>query len=335
MLREHPFFTEINSKRDAQAVLIKKDSLKSVQEKEAMDFFLEKCTFVEKMFSDFKKGKNPSYMIVSNQIKDFLRMLKTHKKYLLNFSDLDVDDIDYSISQSVKTAILTIAMGETLEMPIHKLINLGVAAILHRIGTIQIPQNLFYADRSLTKDQRESTILFPVLGFRCLKASNFPVPIQIAILEHRENLDGSGYPRGISGDGISLYGKVLSIASAYCAIVSKRPYREGKGLHQGMVEIIREKEAKYDQKIIRILLLTLTVYPIGTYVLMNDGSTGIVTDTHPKKPKYPTVKLVFDYKMIYYADEPVLKTDEGNEPKVERALTVKETKDVKQRLHSY
>ena len=177
---------------------------------------------MDKLFQSYKSGSEPRLNQISEQVKRLLQMMKTHKAFLLNFAEYESNEIDYSVSQSVKTAILAIAMSETLRLPAHKQIELGIAAILHRIGVMQIPQELFYSDRALTPEQKKSITLFPVLGFRSLKAAEFPLPVvALAVLEHRENVDGSGYPRGITGDKISLYGKLISVASSYCAAVFK------------------------------------------------------------------------------------------------------------------
>ena len=329
-----PEFTEIISSGDAEGILLKKATGESEQELESSEFYETLCNFVSTMFRLAGDGHNPRVNQVSEHVKKLIQMIKTHKVYLLNLAQYESDNIDFSVSQSVKTAILTLAMGDTLKLPAHKLIELGLAALLHRIGAMQIPQDLFYADRALTPEEKKNITLFPVLGFKILKAAEFPSSVSLAVLEHRENIDGSGYPRGFTGDKISLYGKLISVASAYCAAVSKRPFRDNVDGHSGMLDLIKEKGRKYDEKVLRVLLLTLTVYPIGTYVKMTDGSVGIVTQTNSAEPKFPILKMIFDTNLTYYADAPLLHTAEDDDVLVDRALTRSEVEELRSKLPS-
>ena len=324
-----PEFTELAVSEDTEGTLLKKGSGETQEEIEANEFFESLCEFVAKIFTDYKEKNELRLRSVSEMVKQLIQMTKTHKIYLMNLAEYESNDLDYSVSQSVKTAILTVAMSDTLKFPAHKQMDLGTAALLHRIGVIQIPQELFYTDRALTPEERKSITLFPVLGFRILKAAEFPVSVSLAVLEHRENIDGTGYPRGLTGDKTSLYGKIISVASAYCAAVSKRPFRDNMDGHTGMLALIRDKGKRYDEKILRVLLLTLTVYPIGTYVKLTDGSIGIVNQTNSSQPKYPVLKMVFDANMSFYSESPLLNTDENDEIQIERALTQDEVEELR------
>ena len=324
-----PEFTEIISSGSAEGILLNKTGGESEQEREATKFYNNLCEFVSTVYSTFREQNELKLTIISDEVKKLIQMTKTHKIYLLNFAEYESDDIDYSVSQSVKTSILVLAMADTLRLPAHKQIELGIAAILHRIGVTQIPQELFYTDRKLTPEEKKSITLFPLLGFKALKAAEFPTSVALAVLEHRENINGTGYPRGFTGDKISLYGKILSVASAYCAAVSKRPFRDNVDGHSGMMELIREKGKRYDEKVLRVLLLTLTVYPIGTYIRMQDGAIGIVTSTNPAEPKFPVLKMIHDAGGTYYADAPLMHTSESDDVQIERALTRTEVEELK------
>jgi len=324
-----PRFTELASSDEAEGALMRKGNGESQEEIEANDFYSSLCEFVDETFRNYKEKNDLRLRAISEKVKQLIQMTKTHKIYLLNLAEYEDVDVDYSVSQSVKTAILTVAMSDTLRFPAHKQMDLGTAALLHRIGVIQIPQGLFYTNRALTPEEKKSITLFPVLGFRILKSVEFPVSVALAVLEHRENIDGTGYPRGLTGDKTSLYGKLISVASAYCAAVSKRPFRDNMDGHSGMLELIKDKGKKYDEKILRVLLLTLTVYPIGTYVSLTDGSVGIVNQTNSAEPKFPVLKMIFDSNMSYYSESPLLSTSEGDEVQIERALNKNEVEELR------
>ena len=117
-------------------------------------------------------------------------------------------------------------------------------------------------------------------------------------------------------------------------MVSKRPFRNNVDGHSGMLELIKEKGRKFDEKVLRVLLLTLTVYPIGTYVTMTDGSIGIVHETNSAEPKYPVLKMIFDSNGTYYADAPLLQTKEEDNVQISGALNRDEVEELIARMPS-
>jgi HD-GYP domain-containing protein (c-di-GMP phosphodiesterase class II) len=172
---------------------------------------------------------------------------------------------------------------------------------------IRIPESIYMSDKPLSDRERQAITAHPILGFKMLMEANFPAPIYLAILEHHENINGTGYPRKITGDKISPYGKILSVACAYEAATSKRPYREGQDGHSGIMDMLKDMNKRYDDKVLRALVFTLSIYPIGTFVLLSNNAKGYVVKTDSENPKYPTVKLIVNEKDVPYIEQPLFK----------------------------
>jgi len=135
-------------------------------------------------------------------------------------------------------------------------------------------------------------LLHPAYGFEMLKSFDFPMAISAAALEHHERENGSGYPRKLTGEKISLYGKIIAIACSYEAITSKRPHKDAHSGYVGITDLLRNEGKQYDESVLKALVFSLSIYPIGQFVLLSDGRKGQVVDVNPEDPRFPIVQIL-------------------------------------------
>lgn len=293
------------------------------QFKIAQGFFKELLDFIEQIFTDFVTKNELSIAKITEKLKDLITRVKEQRNYLLRLADLSSQLKNYIVVHTAKTAILSLAIGMQMKLPPHKLIELGMAALLHEIGMIRLPPQLYMSNRILTPEEKRAITAHPIIGYKILKTFSFPVTVCLTVLEHHEHIDGTGYPRQLSGDRISLPARILAVAGSYAALVSKRPYREGKDGHTSLLDLLRGKNTHYDENVLRVLILVVSLYPIGTYVQLVNGSKGVVIEPNLENPRYPLVK-------IYIADtgdplkEPILVKTDTEGTKIERVLTKEE-----------
>ncbi len=309
---------------------------KSVKEtenqNEALQFYNSTLNSLTNVFKRFKLKDELRLDESIETIKKIISMLKTNNTFLLSISNIKFKDYDYNVTQSVKTAILALILADFLKFPPHQQIDIGIAGLMHRIGLLKIPESIYMTDKPLSEQQEKTIRAHPILGFKILKAVNFPSNIAMAVLEQHEHVDGTGYPRKISGDKISIYGKILSVSCSYTAAVSKRPYKSGLDGHSGIMDIVKGSGKKYDDKIIRALVLTLSVFPIGTYVLLSNNAKGIVIKTNIENPRHPIVKLLVNEEGLPYMEQPILQTHENDLIRILRPLNKQEIKELKTKL---
>ena len=232
----------------------------------------------------------------------FINVRYDHSNLLLDLHNTDhVMDKNYIYSHTMRTTIITIIIGKYLKIPTHKLIEMGAAALLHDIGMLSIPQELYLSSRPLTRSEKKIINMHTVYGYKLLDSYGFSKPIKLAVLEHHEREDGTGYPLKLKKEKISLYGKIIGLACSYEAISADRIYKESVDLHAGIIEILKNKGKFYDVAI-QALVNSLSIYPIGMYVLLSDDTKGMVVDANSYDPRYPIVQLLdektFDGKNI-------------------------------------
>lgn len=197
----------------------------------------------------------------------------------------------YIATHSVRSTIIAIIIGTYLKLPGPRLLELGIAAIVHEAGMLKLPSAIYMNERPLTPAEQKAIVTHPVLGYSLLKSLDFPLPICLAALEHHERECGAGYPRRLTGDKISLYSKIIAVACSYEALSSKRPHKEEKDGYTGMLELLKNEGKQYDDTVVKALVLSLSIYPIGLYVLLSNGKKGQVVDVNPENPRFPIVQI--------------------------------------------
>jgi len=127
---------------------------------------------------------------------------------------------------------------------------LYLAALIHDVGKIGLPSEVLGKPSVLQRDEMEMIRMHPVLGYNLLKKAGLPPPIPEVVYQHHERLDGSGYPRGLSGDQILLGARILGVADVVEAISSNRPYRGALGVEVALYEINKFKGRLYDPEVV-------------------------------------------------------------------------------------
>jgi HD-GYP domain-containing protein (c-di-GMP phosphodiesterase class II) len=298
----------VDAAESAPLLSIEEGAKESQVLREVQKFYSEVLGFAEKLFTDFVTRNDLPQRIVSEKIKEIVETVRAKRKYVLRFSVLHNVDKNYIIEQSVKTTLLSIAMGISLKMPPHKLIELGTAAMLHEIGMIRLPPQLYMSDKQLAPQERKALTAHTLLGFKLLKQFSYPLSVCIAVLECREHVDGTGYPRGITSERLSIYAKVISVAGSYSALTAARPFRPAREPYETILLLLRDRGTKYDDVVLRSLLVNLSLYPLGTYVELANGYRGLVVDTVDENPRTPIVRVMVSASGERYSDQPTVRT---------------------------
>lgn len=255
-------------------------------------FYDQFLKYVETVFSRYVTKNEILIKELSDRVKTLCDVILENKRYILRIVARATPSSNYLVNHSVRSTVLAIVLGGQLKLPPHRLIELGVAALVHEIGMVRLPPQLYMAGRQLTDTERKSITAHPILGYNILKDKQFPLSICLAALEHHERMSGTGYPRALGGDKISLYARIIAVACSYDAVTSSRPYREAREGYAGMVDILKNDGKQYDDLVIKALVYSLSLYPIGSYVLLTNAKIGQVIDVNTDNPRYPVVLIL-------------------------------------------
>ncbi len=304
-----PTTSAIATTEDAPLAAIDQGRRDAREMQEAQKIYHKYLHFAEQLFGNFLQNGMLPINPIHDKIKSLLEEIKERKRYILRVPELDSGEANYIVDHAAKTALVAIATASSMKMPPHRLIDVGSAALLHEIGMVRLPSALYMSNRPLSDKEKKAITTHPVLGFKVLRQLNYPMQICLAVLECRENVDGSGYPRGIGADKISLYGRVLNAASTFAAMASPRPYRPAIDGHTIMKTLLTSVNTTYDNAVLQAMITTFSLFPYGTYVRLASGHRAMVVDIVPGKARFPVVRIITDKNGIPVREQPVTETD--------------------------
>ncbi len=150
---------------------------------------------------------------------------------------------------SERVSKICVNIGQALKMRDEDIKMLKVISNLHDIGKIAIDDAILNKPGKLDEKEWEQIKRHPEIGYRILATSPEYADIAQDILSHHERYDGRGYPRGLVGDSIPLRARIISVADAYDAMVSERPYRRPLTHQEAMEEIVKNSGSQFDPMI--------------------------------------------------------------------------------------
>lgn len=287
----------------------------------------EFLNYTHQVFTRYVTHKELKLTEISESISLLIEFIKVNKKYLLRIQPSEEHKLDknFLTSHCLRSTILALIIALQINMPRSKMIELGVASLIHEIGQIKLPPQLYLTDKPLSPQARNLLATHTVLGFNILKEASFPLAIQVGTLEHHERENGQGYPRHLTGDKISAYGKILAVACSYEAITSPRHYKEARTLYEATIEMLLNKDKSYDEIVIKALVSAVSLFPIGTYVYLSNGKIAQVTESNPAEPRLPIVEIIGEKNET--GNPKTLMTD-NDKNKIVRVLNREELKGV-------
>ena len=199
---------------------------------------------------------------ISQMIKGIINSVrKNHCNLMLALYETGDTDENYIYLHTLRTVILSLIIGNELKLPNHKLIELGTAALLHDIGMFSLPKDLYLKPIVLSEKEKKLIQNHPIYGYKFLDTYNLSPAVKIAVLDHHEREDGTGYPRNLAGEKISLFGKIIAVACSFEAISSDRVYKKPVDTHTGIINILKNK-TKYYNTAVQALVNSLSIYPV-------------------------------------------------------------------------
>lgn len=170
---------------------------------------------------------------------------------------------------------------------------LASAALLSDVGMAQIPSAITQKPGALTPREWGEIKRHAERGTLILKKEAVLwEAIARTAFEHHEKIDGSGYPRGLKGEEIHTFARIINIVDTFEAMISPRPHRLPLMAHDAMRHLVRESESgTVDRGAMRIFVRCMSMYPIGSYVRVSTGETGMVIKPNGDDVDRPVVKL--------------------------------------------
>ena len=233
---------------------------------------------------------------------------------------------DFYYVRSLNVAIISLIIGKGMKMSDIVLKKLGLGAILYDIGLVKVPEKILNKQYKHTPEEYAEIKKHTVYGYKLMK-SNFRFEEEMAAiaLEHHEYFNGKGYPRGISGNEIHLYAKIVAVAHEAEKVMKNNRIlpdekslnvdknAEKKLLFDSVKYIMQGAKIKYDPTISKIFVGIFSVYPVGSVVILNDNRKALVFATNGNFPIRPIIKIVSDENGNFIENGEVINLVENNQ----------------------
>jgi len=212
--------------------------------------------------------------------------------------DYEQED-DYYLSSPINTVVYGLKIAQRMGYSESKLIEFGLAALFHDVGMFRIPDQILNKAGRPSDSEMDLIKSHPEFAVEIMApfAARYPKMIK-AIYEHQERANGRGYPRGIKGEEICDYAQIIGICDSYEAMTHHRPHKKPLLQADSIKELISSKANLFEPRITKMFLDEISIYPIGSYVRLNNRNIGRVVATNKTNPMKPVVNLIYDEKGV-------------------------------------
>lgn len=185
-------------------------------------------------------------------IEEELKAMRTSMICALN-QLLDLKDLNTGV-HSTRLAEWALHVAREVGMPEAALGDIEIAALLHDIGKVGIPDAILNKPAKLTTEEYELMKKHPEYGWAVLRKVPGMKSASLIILHHHESFDGKGYPGGLKQDEIPIGSRIVSVIDSFDAMVSCRPYRSGLPFEEAIRRLVEASGTQFDPEVVRHFL---------------------------------------------------------------------------------
>ena len=197
------------------------------------------------------------YPILRDTFEDGQTLVQQSSEYLRKMLNVAAEAIvalcekrdPYTADHQRRVAQLACAIAGEMGLPDEQIEGIRIIGVVHDIGKIAVPGEILSKPGKLSAEEFSIIKTHPQVAYDVLRKLEFPWPVDKAVLQHHERLDGSGYPDGLSGEGIILEARILCVADVVESMVSHRPYRPALGTEKALKEILQNRGVLYDPEV--------------------------------------------------------------------------------------
>ena len=249
--------------------------------------------FTDEVYSTYRNKQSLNTEKIIAKMKELCAFVQENRQAVLILQSIMPYNVDnFLVTHSLRSAVFAIVVGMELKMQNHQLVELATAALMHEIGLIHIAADIYSRAGELSDEEKKYLHVHPVLSCKILKKAKFPLPVCLGTLDHHERENGTGYPQRLTGEKISLYGKIIAVACSYEAMTGERKYKKAEDPATGLLNVLRREPSQYDEEVLKALLNALSFFPIGSFVYLSNNAVAQVIDNNSEDPRFPIVRVI-------------------------------------------
>ena len=249
--------------------------------------------FTTEVYASYRNSQSLNTEKILAEMKNLCTFVQENRQAVLILQSIMPYNVEhFLVTHSLRSAVFAIVIGMELKMQNHQLVELATSTLLHEIGLIHINEDIYSRSGELSDEEKKYLYVHPVLSCKILKKAKFPLPVCLGTLDHHERENGTGYPQKLTGEKISLYGKIIAVACSYEAMVGERKYKKAEDPATGLLNVLRKESSQYDEEVLKALLNALSFFPIGSFVYLSNNTVAQVIDNNSEDPRFPVVRVI-------------------------------------------
>lgn len=233
-------------------------------------------------------------------LEGMLDSIFRNQNALLPLSRLRSHDT-YTFEHSVNVCVLMLAFGRTIGLDKEVVKEVGLGALLHDAGKARIPDSILNKPDKLNQVELDYMHAHVALGLEALSSAPRVSHIALSVVgEHHERYDGYGYPNGLRGSEISLYGRMAAIVDVYDALSSDRTYHKAIEPARALKQLVTMSDTHFDRELVHEFIRVIGIYPTGSLVKLRSGKLGVVVEQNKFNLLEPVVRVFFSAHRNHY-----------------------------------
>ncbi len=225
---------------------------------------------------DIKNGKAPQIKEVQGAVIDMVDSMIDNPDALIWVARLRDEDVR-TYNHGVKVALYLVALGRHLGFPKTELAHLGMIGMLADVGKTKLPKAIIEKPGMLSPSEFALIKEHVALGIKELKKTmKLPPAVEAGIAQHHERLDGSGYPSGLKGDQIGIYGRMAAISDCFAALITPRAYANPSAPQEALMNLYQWVGTAFHEPLVEQFVQAVGVFPIGSLIELSTGEVAVV-----------------------------------------------------------
>ena len=262
---------------------------------EAKEIYLEALRFVNRKEQEARVTGKLTFGRLYDIAAAIVRSIENSEQ-LTSYAVYYFDPVDITRSHVVNTAIFAAVLAKGIGYSDDQLVQLCAMGLLHDIGVARLDVSLFNKPvANLTEEELAAVETHSRLGYEIiLQADDKHEEFAKVVYQHHEKCNGSGYPVHLTRDKMMPNSKILSLIDTYEALIHPRDHRDALIPPVGIQELIKQEGQRFSNKLMKALIETISLYPVGCFVHLNTGEIATVVKTNKHFPSRPQVRIMYD-----------------------------------------
>jgi putative nucleotidyltransferase with HDIG domain len=272
------------------------------QKRHSKEVYFKSVNLVKEVTDSIKNQKMLNVRKAKRLMQNAVNVILQDETTLLGLATIKNYD-EYTFNHSVNVAIFAIAIGQRIGIPKKHLSFLGMAGLFHDIGKVRIPKEIINKTEKLTPEEWAVIRSHPVIGAKTVMKmkewGDLSTRMINGAFEHHLKYDLTGYPRLTRRLRLSLFGRIITLADFYDALVRPRVYNRFPYVSEKILGIMLERSGKdFDPALVKVFINMLGIFPLGTLVLLDTNDMGIVMKIHEDTELIDRPRVC----LVYYSD---------------------------------